>query len=125
MVGTTADFRRPGPWRPLPLNHLPGENRQTTGRIGEVRLIWFNGKWFLADLELLLTVINVKARHQVPDSANKKINRVARLLFEPGYFLRTRYPKYKLYVSLYGVVSNYELQYLVLNVDSQGFTGGQ
>ena len=38
MVGTTADFRRPDPWRPLPLNHLPGENRGTVGRIGEVRL---------------------------------------------------------------------------------------
>jgi CheY-like chemotaxis protein len=39
LVGTTADFRRPGPRRPLLLNHLPGENRQTMGRIGEVRLI--------------------------------------------------------------------------------------
>jgi len=38
LVGTTADFRRPDPWRPLPLNHLPGENRGTVGRIGEVRL---------------------------------------------------------------------------------------
>src|SRR5216684_2701477 len=39
LVGTTADFRRPGPRRPLPLNHLPGENCQTMGRIGEVRLV--------------------------------------------------------------------------------------
>src|SRR5258708_16584880 len=39
LVGTTADFRRPGPRHPLSLNHLPGENRQTMGRIGEVRLI--------------------------------------------------------------------------------------
>src|SRR5437660_11379557 len=38
LVGTTADFRRPGPRHPLPLNHLPGENRGTAGRIGEVRL---------------------------------------------------------------------------------------
>src|ERR1700730_11267709 len=38
LVGTTADFRRPGPQRPLPLNHLPGENRGTAGRIGEVGL---------------------------------------------------------------------------------------
>ena len=38
MVGTTADFRPPGPRHPLPLNHLPGENRGTAGRIGEVRL---------------------------------------------------------------------------------------
>ena len=34
----TADFRRPGPRHPLPLNHLPGENRGTAGRIGEVGL---------------------------------------------------------------------------------------
>jgi hypothetical protein len=39
LVGTTADFRRPGPRRPLPLNHLPGENRGTAGRIGEVGLV--------------------------------------------------------------------------------------
>src|SRR5580704_15955188 len=38
LVGTTADFRRPGPRHPLPLNHLPGENRGTAGRIGEVGL---------------------------------------------------------------------------------------
>jgi hypothetical protein len=36
LVGTTADYRRPGPPRPLPLNHLPGENRTTVCRIGEV-----------------------------------------------------------------------------------------
>ena len=30
--------RPPGPRRPLPLNHLPGENRGTAGRIGEVGL---------------------------------------------------------------------------------------
>ena len=29
------------PRRPLPLNHLPSENRGTAGRIGEVRLIYF------------------------------------------------------------------------------------
>jgi hypothetical protein len=39
LVGTTADFRRFGPRSPLPLNHLPGENPGTAGRIGEVRLI--------------------------------------------------------------------------------------
>jgi Tat protein secretion system quality control protein TatD with DNase activity len=38
LVGTTADYRRPGPPRPLPLNHLPGENRTTVCRIGEVGL---------------------------------------------------------------------------------------
>ena len=38
LVGTTADFRRSGPRHPLPLNHLPGENRGMVGRIGEVRL---------------------------------------------------------------------------------------
>ena len=38
MVGTTADFRRFGPRRSLPLNDLPGENRRTLGRIGEVGL---------------------------------------------------------------------------------------
>ena len=37
LVGTTADFRHPGPRRPLPLNHLLGENPETAGRIGEVR----------------------------------------------------------------------------------------
>jgi hypothetical protein len=40
LVGTTADYRRPGPPRPLPLNHLPGENRTTVCRIGEVGLSW-------------------------------------------------------------------------------------
>jgi hypothetical protein len=40
LVGTTADFPRFGPRRPLPLNHLLGENHGTQGRIGEVRLIW-------------------------------------------------------------------------------------
>jgi FSR family fosmidomycin resistance protein-like MFS transporter len=39
LVGTTADFRRFGPRRSLPLNDLPGENRRTLGRIGEVGLI--------------------------------------------------------------------------------------
>ena len=38
LVGTTADFRRFDPRSPLPLNHLPGENRGTAGRIGEVEL---------------------------------------------------------------------------------------
>jgi hypothetical protein len=38
LVGTTADFRRPGPQNPLLLNHLPGENRRMAGRIGEVGL---------------------------------------------------------------------------------------
>ena len=38
MVGTTADFRRFGPQRSLPLNDLPSENRGTAGRIGEVGL---------------------------------------------------------------------------------------
>ena len=38
-VGTTADFRCPGPHHPLPLNHLLGKNRGTAGRIGEVGLI--------------------------------------------------------------------------------------
>ena len=38
MVGTTADFRCPGPHHPLPLNHLIGKNRGTAGRIGEVGL---------------------------------------------------------------------------------------
>jgi hypothetical protein len=38
LVGTTADFRRFGPRRCLPLNDLPGENRRTACRIGEVRL---------------------------------------------------------------------------------------
>jgi len=39
LVGTTADFRHPGSRYALPLNHLLGENRETAGRIGEVRLI--------------------------------------------------------------------------------------
>jgi hypothetical protein len=38
LVGTTADLRRFGPRRSLPLNNLPGENRGTAGRIGEVGL---------------------------------------------------------------------------------------
>ena len=38
MVGTTADFHRFGPRRSLPFNDLPGENRGTAGRIGEVGL---------------------------------------------------------------------------------------
>jgi hypothetical protein len=38
LVGTTADFRRPGPQRSLPINHLASENRGTAGRIGELRL---------------------------------------------------------------------------------------
>src|SRR6185437_7876233 len=38
LVGTTADFWRFGLRHPLPLNHLPGENRETAGRIGEVGL---------------------------------------------------------------------------------------
>src|SRR5207244_11337884 len=37
-VRTSAGFRRPGPRSPLPLNRLRGENRQTVGRIGDVRL---------------------------------------------------------------------------------------
>ena len=41
LVGTTADFRRFGPPRPLPLNYLLGENRAIPGQIGEVRL----GSW--------------------------------------------------------------------------------
>src|SRR3984893_3941519 len=47
LVGTTADVRRPGPRRPLPLNHLPGEHRQTMGRIGEDRLAlnWRTKEW--------------------------------------------------------------------------------
>src|SRR6266850_8445869 len=32
-------FSASWPAAPLPLNHLPGENRQTMGRIGEVRLV--------------------------------------------------------------------------------------
>jgi len=32
-------FRRFGPRRSLPLNDLPGENRGTAGRIGEVTLV--------------------------------------------------------------------------------------
>ena len=39
LVGTTADFRRPGPRHPLPLNDLPGKNRGTAGRIGEIGLM--------------------------------------------------------------------------------------
>ena len=38
MVGTTADFSRFGPPRPLQVNHLPCENCATLGRIGEVGL---------------------------------------------------------------------------------------
>jgi glycine/D-amino acid oxidase-like deaminating enzyme len=38
LVSTTADVRRSGPRRSLPLNHLPCENRRTQGRIGEVGL---------------------------------------------------------------------------------------
>jgi hypothetical protein len=38
-IGLKADFRPPGPRRPLPLNHLPGKNRGTLGRIGEVGLV--------------------------------------------------------------------------------------
>jgi hypothetical protein len=34
-------FSASAPRRPLPFNHLPGENRGTTGRIGEVRLAAF------------------------------------------------------------------------------------
>ena len=39
LVGTTADFRRFGPPRPLQVNHLPCENCAMLGRIGEVGLI--------------------------------------------------------------------------------------
>jgi len=38
LVGTTAEFHRFGPRRPLPFNDLPGENRGTAGPIGEVGL---------------------------------------------------------------------------------------
>jgi hypothetical protein len=38
LVGTTADSRRFCPRHPLPINHLLCENRETEGRIGEVRL---------------------------------------------------------------------------------------
>jgi hypothetical protein len=33
-------FSASGPRHPSPLNHLPGENRGTAGRIGEVGLMW-------------------------------------------------------------------------------------
>ena len=39
LVGTTADFRRFGPPRSLPINHLLCENCGTPGRIGEVGLV--------------------------------------------------------------------------------------
>src|SRR5882757_8311649 len=39
LVGTTADFRRFGPPRPLQVNHLPCENCAMLGRIGEVGLM--------------------------------------------------------------------------------------
>jgi hypothetical protein len=38
LVGTTADLRRFDPRGSLLLNDLPGENRGTAGRIGEVGL---------------------------------------------------------------------------------------
>src|SRR5438067_10369895 len=38
LVGTTADFRRFRPPRPLQINHLPCENCAMLGRIGEVGL---------------------------------------------------------------------------------------
>jgi hypothetical protein len=38
LVGTTADFPRFDLTQPLPINHLPCENRRTQGRIGEVGL---------------------------------------------------------------------------------------
>src|SRR5213075_2936452 len=40
LVGTTADFWRFGPPRPLQVNHLPCENCAMLGRIGEVGLNW-------------------------------------------------------------------------------------
>ena len=40
LVGTTADVRPPGPRRPLPLNHLPGENHRTEG----MNLSFFEGQ---------------------------------------------------------------------------------
>ena len=49
MVGTTADFRHPGSRYALPLNHLLGENRETAGRIGEVRLATIGRKAAVAD----------------------------------------------------------------------------
>jgi hypothetical protein len=39
LVGTTADFRRFRPPRPLQVNHLPCENCAMLGRIGEVGLV--------------------------------------------------------------------------------------
>ena len=41
LVGTTADFRRFDPPRPLQVNHLPCENCAMLGRIGEVGLAMF------------------------------------------------------------------------------------
>ena len=38
LVGTTADFRRFRPRRPLSFSYLPHHNREAVGRIGEVRL---------------------------------------------------------------------------------------
>ena len=43
MVGTTADFRRFRPPRPLRVNHLLRKDSAAAGRIGEVRLIHTNG----------------------------------------------------------------------------------
>src|SRR5947209_14722999 len=40
LVGTTADFRRFRPPRPLQINHLPCENCAMLGRIGEDGLRW-------------------------------------------------------------------------------------
>ena len=38
-IASTADFGRFGPPQPLPINHLPHENRRTAGRIGEDGLV--------------------------------------------------------------------------------------
>jgi tetratricopeptide (TPR) repeat protein len=70
LVGTTADFRRPGPRHPLPLNHLPGENRGTAGRIGEVGLGPDDGAGLnrLQDV-LALAILAARARIALAEGA--------------------------------------------------------
>jgi hypothetical protein len=61
LVGTTADFRRPGPQRSLPINHLASENRGTAGRIGELRLVQVSRRltWFIVVGDALITIFGV------------------------------------------------------------------
>ena len=53
LVATTADFRRPDPRHPLPLNNLPDENPGTAGRIGEVRLAFLRN----VKLEAVVSIV--------------------------------------------------------------------